>query len=394
MASYNREEPPRSREKPAVDWERRNRKRLDDAFRPFVQQILGYRPREKALITSEGPGTLSFAFARSFFTIMSEISPHASWIATPYRDPGAPMEKAVLQAMHSGIDLLVQTNATGIGNALPLRNKPYRLNGRVFTNPVYYLKAVRKIRAFWFMVNSPEHFLRCLRVDYKTLGTRSAEIASRMRRANRVHITSPNGTDLFLDLDRNRKPNCDYDATQHRKGQGGNLPMGEVFVSPSIDSAEGTYVIDGSFNTQFPWTTVMVRNPVSLVFRKGQLVSVEGGREAEVFLRNVKEAEQRTKRMIRQGKITPALGARYAFATRAVGEFAIGLNEKAEIIGDLLIDEKRHGDAHIALGRSYDGDPSLIHMDAIVRKPKVVFQYRGGCQETILENGKVRFPEL
>jgi aminopeptidase len=210
-----------------------------------------------------------------------------------------------------------------------------------------------------------------------------------MRRAKGVEISSTNGTKLHLELRGDRNPNCDFDATQHLKGRGGNLPMGEVFISPRIDSAEGIFVIDGSFNTQFPWATEAIRDPVALTFRKGQLASVEGGQEARLFLDNVREAEKRTKLLVRKGSITPALGERYLFATRAIGEFAIGVNEKAQIIGDILIDEKRLGDAHIAVGRSYDGDPSLIHMDAIIRKPKVVFQYSRGHAETILERGRL-----
>ncbi len=372
------------------EWVLHNHRRMDRAFHQFVHDVLGYQARERGLVTSDGPGTLSFVFAQSLFEAMSGISTHTTWITTPYRDLDAPMEATVLEAIHSGLDVIIQSNATGIGSALAARGRPYRLGGQVFANPLYYLKAARRLRAFWFMVCSPDDFLRCLDVDYAGLAARSTAIAASMRRARRVHITSPNGTDLRLDLDASRPPNCDFDGTQHRRGSGGNLPMGEVFISPRIDSAQGTFVIDGSFNTQFPWTTVIAKSPVSLTFANGQLTAVEGGREARVFEGNVLEAEARTRRMVRQGRMSRALGARCVFVSRAVGEFAIGVNEKADIIGDLLIDEKRLGDAHIAVGRSYDGDPSLIHLDAIVRRPTVVVQYAGGREEAILEKGVVK----
>jgi hypothetical protein len=164
-----------SNNRSVTDWQEQNQKRMDKVFAGFVQKVLGYGSREKCLITSDGPDTFSFTFARALFAVMSRISSHTNWIIAPYRDLDTPMEQTVLDAINSGVDVIIQTNATGIGNALLVRKRPYRLNGQVYSNPLYYLKAARRIRAFWFMVNTPDDFLRCMDIDYERLGRSSRE---------------------------------------------------------------------------------------------------------------------------------------------------------------------------------------------------------------------------
>lgn len=363
-------------------------KKLQRVIQQFFTHVPKLKNGERCLITSDGPGTNSYLVAEIFYSLCKGITLHVTWIITPFRDFDKTMEDAQRSAFLSGIDVIFQTNALGIGIDAVAKSHPYTYKKSKFTNPVYYLKAAKKVRAFWFIVESLDWFISCLDVDYDELASLSNVIVKKLNKAQKIHITSANGTNLFLDVSNpNRKPNADYNGNQYKKGQGGNLPVGEVFISPTLTATNGTFVIDASFNSVFPWETVLVGKPVTLTYKKGQLKKITGG-EADIIKRNIEEAEKRTKDMIKNKKLSKPLGKKYLFTTRSVGEFGIGVNKNAQIIGELLIDEKMYGSVHIAIGRSYDGDPSLIHIDCINVKPTVTLIYKNGKDETIIKNGQ------
>jgi leucyl aminopeptidase (aminopeptidase T) len=72
-------------------------------------------------------------------------------------------------------------------------------------------------------------------------------------------------------------------------------------------------------------------------------------------------------------------------ATKTIGEFGIGLNPGAKIIGKMLIDEKVEGTVHFAFGDSYGlgRTSSKFHTDLLVTKPSIFVE--GEC---IMERGK------
>jgi len=62
----------------------------------------------------------------------------------------------------------------------------------------------------------------------------------------------------------------------------------------------------------------------------------------------------------------------YAKNARNIGEFGVGLNPKARIVGNVLEDEKVLNTVHFAIGSNYDQDAlALIHSDGIVQNSTV-----------------------
>ncbi len=75
-----------------------------------------------------------------------------------------------------------------------------------------------------------------------------------------------------------------------------------------------------------------------------------------------------------------------------IAEFAVGLNNKAKIIGNILEDEKVYGTAHVALGnnKSYGGKIDVpIHLDGVFDKPTVFID-----NKKIMDNGKLIIYEV
>jgi leucyl aminopeptidase (aminopeptidase T) len=72
-----------------------------------------------------------------------------------------------------------------------------------------------------------------------------------------------------------------------------------------------------------------------------------------------------------------------AMNCRHLGEFGIGINDKAQITGVILEDEKALKTCHFALGANYDYDaPAIIHRDMLVMNPSVWID-----DEPVMKNG-------
>lgn len=183
-----------------------------------------------------------------------------------------------------------------------------------------------------------------LTADYREVARLVTNLAARLEGADRVHVVSGAGTDLRLRLG-GRPVHLDTGMLTE-PGAFGNLPAGEAFVAPLEESAEGRLVVDLSLGD------LALEGPVTLTFRRGQVVAVDGGSAA-------RELERR-------------LGADPWAWT--VGELGVGANPWARIRGRVTTDEKVFGTVHIALGANvgFGGrNPAATHYDCVIRAPVV-----------------------
>jgi leucyl aminopeptidase (aminopeptidase T) len=190
--------------------------------------------------------------------------------------------------------------------------------------------------------------------DFETLQRRSAELARLLDAADEARITCPRGTDLRLDLSGRPGIADDGDLTGERAF--GNLPCGEGFISPL--SAEGRMVTGCLASIGLP----LGEFPV-LTIEDGRLVSAT-------------EDEGR--------RLLAALDAAGKQA-RNVAELGIGTNERAELTGNILEDEKILGTVHVAFGASagIGGTVSVpVHLDCLILEPTLEI---GG--DRVLEQG-------
>jgi aminopeptidase len=162
----------------------------------------------------------------------------------------------------------------------------------------------------------------------------------------RIYVETPDGvaTDLSLSIaDRtavNSAASVAYDSH--------NLPSGEVFTAPLVDSVDG----DVTFDVPVTVDDRQVRD-ARLTFEDGELVDVAAAQGADALA----------------GVLDTDPGA------RRLGELGIGMNRGIDRpTGQILFDEKMAGTVHLALGRAYDaclpegeaGNDSAVHQDLIV----------------------------
>ena len=168
-------------------------------------------------------------------------------------------------------------------------------------------------------------------------------LAETFKGASEIRLMSDLGTDISFEVDTS-KWNLDVGCC-HQQGCSTNLPAGEVYTAP--ENCKGTVVIDGSMAG-----LELLKHPIKIRVEEGRAVDVQGDRAKEVL------------------KIINPLGDE----ARNIAELGIGTNPRARIIGVVLEDEKVRGTAHIALGdNSTIGGHVVagVHLDAIIRKPRV-----------------------
>ncbi len=130
-------------------------------------------------------------------------------------------------------------------------------------------------------------------------------------------------------------------------GAFGNLPCGEGFIAPIEGTAHGTLVVDGTIAA-----IGRVSEPVELTVEAGHLTAASGA---------IGE------------RLMELLTAHGPDGTN-VAELGIGTNEKAQLTGKLLEDEKILGTCHVAFGASaaIGGTVQVpVHLDCVVLEPDV-----------------------
>jgi leucyl aminopeptidase (aminopeptidase T) len=203
--------------------------------------------------------------------------------------------------------------------------------------------------------------LRTLAVDYMPIATYSTELALRLTKASRVHLTSPSGTDIKFSL-KNRKGMADTGLLT-LPGAFGNLPAGEAFVAPQEGTAEGVIVIDGAL------ADINLDKPVIIEAQKGRALSIQGGKAAQTLIKSMEEA------------------GKNAFI---LAEFGIGTNPNTQLSANVLESEKVLGTCHLAFGDNLGmggKNEVAFHSDGIIAKPRIELDRRILKLKSFLKSG-------
>jgi len=262
---------------------------------------------------------------------------------------------------------------------------PYTTGGTSYDSLFHALLYGEKaVRAFWSPEVNRRIFAAAVPIDYTRLGADCARVGPLLD--VRVRITAPGGTELELGLE-GRRSSAD-DGNFRRPGSGGNLPAGEVYISPQLGTAQGRIGFDGSL--ALPDRVLTPRQPVLVEVRDGLAGEIRGGPEAGLLEASLREAAEQALALEREGKLPSGRGQTYARNTRNLGELGIGLNRSTRILGSMLNDEKVYGTCHLALGRNYDEDaPTLLHLDCLVRRPTIRLTFAGGDSVTLMRDGQL-----
>ncbi len=208
-----------------------------------------------------------------------------------------------------------------------------------------------------------DFYFRCCLADYEELNKAMEKLAARMMKADKVHIVGP-GTDLTFSIKGMPAIPC---AGNY------NIPDGEVFTAPILDSVNGTI--------HYTAPTVYQGIPfdgIRLTFKDGKIVEAHcNGKDEE--LNKILDSDD---------------GARF------IGEFALGVNPFIlKPMYDILFDEKIAGSFHFTPGQAYEncdnGNRSQVHWDMVCIQRA---EYGGGeiyfDGELIRKDGIFTDPEL
>ena len=140
-------------------------------------------------------------------------------------------------------------------------------------------------------------------------------------------------------------------------GVWGNVPSGETYIAPIEGTAGGSFVVNGSL----PGHVVAPGDEIVLHFKWGRLARIEPeNSSAAAWLRDTQISRAQAAGDLNWSNLA---------------EIGIGLNPAArQLTGNMLVDEKAAGTAHIALGsNTFMGGTvkAAIHCDAVTRAPTV-----------------------
>ncbi len=208
-----------------------------------------------------------------------------------------------------------------------------------------------------------DFYFRCCLADYDALRKAMDKLAKRMMNTDKVHITGP-GTDLTFSIKGMPAIPCSGEM---------NIPDGEVFTAPILNSVNGTI-----FYTAPTVYQGIPFDGIRLTFKDGKIVEAHcNGKDAE--LNKILDSDD---------------GARF------IGEFALGVNPYIlKPMYDILFDEKIAGSFHFTPGQAYEncdnGNRSQVHWDMVCIQRE---EYGGGeiwfDDELIRKNGFFTDPEL
>jgi leucyl aminopeptidase (aminopeptidase T) len=202
-----------------------------------------------------------------------------------------------------------------------------------------------------------EMFLKSLDIDYDRLTLLGRKLIRRMQGGGEIHLTCPKGSDLTLSADARLWVNDDGKQAPESSGTiryVHNIPVGEVYVAPIEDSAEGVI-----YPVSLPGSVV---GDVCIEFH-GKRKAVVSAKKGFEFIKP---------------RLDNATGNPYSIA-----EFAFGTNPCGNI---LLATEKAYGTSHIAIGQNTwlgGRNECSIHWDFVIDRPTVTIKGK-----PVLKNGK------
>jgi len=239
---------------------------LGRAAKILCEDLFKLKPGETFVITAdtESDERVVDATARAAFACGAK--PMVIYTASPLgvgkaADPMLPVE--ALTAALVKADAWVEFN-----NEWLLYSTPYDIA----------VKENKKLRYLNLVGLSVDMMVRNIgRIDYPNLEKFMKKIAKKTFSAKHMRITTPAGTDVEFDNEPGRPQLLDLG---YADTPGSHMMAGQIGWSPNFESINGKIVFDGSL---VPPIVGILKEPVHLTVKKGEVVKIEGGKEATEY---------------------------------------------------------------------------------------------------------------
>jgi leucyl aminopeptidase (aminopeptidase T) len=231
------------------------------------------------------------------------------------------------------------------------------------------MKGNKKLRHLCLVGMNVDMMVRNIgRVDYPNLEKFMMLVTKKTLSAKHMRITTPAGTDVEFNNEPGRKPIMELG---YANTPGSHMMAGQIGWSPNFESINGTIVFDGSL---VPPIVGILKEPVRLTIKKGEIVKIEGGKEATEYEKWLKSFNH--PQMLKLAHV------------------CYGFNPGARLTGDILEDERVWGGTEWGLGNVGailvpGGISGPSHTDGICLNSSV---WLDGVQ--IMDKGQLLDPEL
>jgi leucyl aminopeptidase (aminopeptidase T) len=350
-----------------------------------VHEVLGLKKGEQFLIITNPENDVS-EISRALYDAATAAGVETTIVVQPVKTQLDFANRSALAAFESCPDACASISANKMGKDAKAIMNPYLgADGRKIDHIFHYQMDEKKtLRAIWSPGITVDMFRRTAGIDYALLKRRCEAIMQAMVGAESIRVSAPGGTDILVPVAGRTPMSDDGDFTVG--GAGGNIPAGEVFISPLPGKSEGVIFFDGSISLN--GGDMITSTPVRVEFKKGYITDISGGKEADLLRESIEAGEKKAFDFENEGKLAKGEGASYAKNARGLGELGIGLNPAAEIRGNMLEDEKAFHTCHFAIGSNYDNDAdAMIHLDCLVRNPTIIVNYPNGTNTVIEKDG-------
>ena len=384
---------------------------IRSSARQVVQEVCKIRSGERVLIITnrvvERPSVSwknqSFSFdvaqaefiSQALYDACEAAGAKVSMVTQPAKSSMDAADESVIAALKTEPDVCFSISHNKLGKDVAAISNPYKDDGGNSYDHIfdYLLYGKKTMRSAWTPGITLDMFARTVGIDYQQLQQRCKILCDLYQNVATVAIKAPAGTDLVIPV-AGRKPFSD-DGDFSQPGTGGNVPAGEVFISPVVGDGKeqgcrGRIAFDGSMSVNAG--CVAIETPIVVDVVGGFITSISGGEEAQKLRDTITKAEEEALAMGRDGRLSAEDAQLYCRNARNIGELGIGLNPTATITGNMLEDEKAFRTCHIAIGENYDNDAhALIHLDGVIRNPTIDFVYTDGSRRRVLEAGVLAF---
>ncbi|MBS7655497.1 hypothetical protein KEJ50_03245 [Candidatus Bathyarchaeota archaeon] len=341
--------------------------KLVKAAKVVLKEVLNVKKGERALIIAN-PKKDSLEISQALYQAFIESDALPTLMLQPVKSSFDYMNLEVRAAIASAPQIVCSISHERLGkDPVYLKEPQLASDGKKYDNIFEFLLAEKKIRGFWSPGITKKIFTETVLINYEKLKQRCSLTKDFLSGASEVKIQTLKGTNFIFSIEGRSVKVDDGDFSEF--GKGGNLPAGEIFVSPVVGSSKGVLIIDGSISME---KTVLLKSPVKIEVENGYIKKISGGSEAETLKRLIKKASVQPYKLAENGILSKDKALEYSRNAMHIGEFGLGLNDKAKIVGNVLEDEKVLGTIHIAIGSNYDEDAqALIHYDCVIKKPSV-----------------------
>ncbi len=191
------------------------------------------------------------------------------------------------------------------------------------------------------------------------------KVAELTRNAKTMHVTTPAGCDVSFEIDPVHYVACDCGDATH-------MLTGQINVVPKFGSINGVIVFDGSVTPPFGHAPAA---PIRLTVKDGVIQSVEGGEEAAVYDKYLRDFND-------PGMLKMA-------------HIAYGFNPGAKLTGNIVEDERVWGCTEWGIGYVSDIDAPPCGQDAVSHSDGICLNSSVWLDDVqIMAEGEIVLPEL